>query len=198
MRLQSGILRYEMRIFLPRWNMVSDLVDCRYGFCIHISHCRGDGCMAQCECPYGAVCNVTNGACRCPAGLHGANCENYCPAGTYGFDCKSRCTCSEFAKNCHPVTGACVCRPGFMGSSCNIGKNLKCGIFFFQVLWVCILVCPENTYGMNCSSRCHCGEGEICNPIVGCCVKGKNCPDGKLMPELKFHCSPSQHVFPFS
>lgn len=102
---------------------------------------------------------MSDGTCRCPAGLHGHECAEYCPVNKYGVDCKFQCTCGEFSKSCHPVSGACVCAPGFMGSSCNT-------------------VCPTNTYGIDCKNTCSCDEakGEICNPIVGCCVKGKSCP----------------------
>jgi len=41
-----------------------------------------------------------------------------CPAGSYGQDCESRCHCRNSAE-CHPVTGECICAPGWHGDSCE-------------------------------------------------------------------------------
>ena len=35
----------------------------------------GQGCIQQCLCQNGALCNAVNGACTCTAGYTGVNCE---------------------------------------------------------------------------------------------------------------------------
>jgi len=41
-----------------------------------------------------------------------------CAAGSYGQDCESRCHCRNSAE-CHPVTGECICGPGWHGDACD-------------------------------------------------------------------------------
>ena len=35
----------------------------------------GDGCLQNCTCVNGGVCNFKNGSCDCPAGYAGSHCE---------------------------------------------------------------------------------------------------------------------------
>ncbi|VDP22870.1 unnamed protein product [Soboliphyme baturini] len=159
---------------------------------------RGAGCVNQCNCPYGSQCNVTNGNCRCPAGLHGKNCDSYCPKGRYGHDCALQCSCSMFAKGCHPVTGACLCPPGFIGLQCENGTIPSIAFTFsvirfllillFVIFLICLvccytnvlrLVCPKGSYGEDCSKFCSCADGEVCHPAAGCCIEGRTCPSSK-------------------
>ena len=41
-----------------------------------------------------------------------------CPAGTHGTYCSESCDCLNGAK-CDRVTGACDCKPGFIGNTCE-------------------------------------------------------------------------------
>ena len=52
-----------------------------------------------------------------------------CPPGTYGNNCAHRCECHNSAE-CDPVSGECICAPGWRGSSCQQSKNL--GYWFLQ------------------------------------------------------------------
>ena len=59
-----------------------------------------------------------------------------CPAGTYGQNCESRCHCRNSAE-CHPVTGECICSPGWHGDACDIRQLIHscaytyCTLLFF-------------------------------------------------------------------
>ena len=44
-----------------------------------------------------------------------------CPGERFGKDCKFKCLCKNDAK-CNKVTGACSCRPGFLGDLCDESK----------------------------------------------------------------------------
>lgn len=46
-----------------------------------------------------------------------------CAEGTFGARCEERCSCRRGA-NCHHVTGACLCPPGWRGSRCENGEPL--------------------------------------------------------------------------
>lgn len=63
-------------------------------------------------------------------GRWGANCARVallsslaaCPPGTFGESCSQSCQCAGATQDCHPVTGACVCAPGYHGPSCQLGE----------------------------------------------------------------------------
>lgn len=46
-----------------------------------------------------------------------------CLPGTFGEDCGQICQCAGATQECHPVTGACVCAPGFHGPTCQLGES---------------------------------------------------------------------------
>jgi len=37
---------------------------------------------------------------------------------------------------------------------------------------VCCVVCPESTFGLNCSLKCHCEPDTACNKVNGLCLSG--------------------------
>uniref|UniRef100_A0A663LWL9 Multiple EGF like domains 6 n=1 Tax=Athene cunicularia TaxID=194338 RepID=A0A663LWL9_ATHCN len=47
-----------------------------------------------------------------------------CLPGTFGAGCAHACQCAGATQECHPVTGACVCAPGFHGPSCQLGESV--------------------------------------------------------------------------
>uniref|UniRef100_A0A0M3HL46 Laminin EGF-like domain-containing protein n=1 Tax=Ascaris lumbricoides TaxID=6252 RepID=A0A0M3HL46_ASCLU len=55
-------------------------------------------------------------------------------------------------EKCHPTIGACSCRAGFTGASCDS-------------------ICPLSYYGENCAKKCDCalGTGSQCDPVNGTC-----------------------------
>jgi hypothetical protein len=48
-----------------------------------------------------------------------------CPNGKYGIECFERCPFCLNRGPCHPETGVCErgCAPGYMGKSCDMGKE---------------------------------------------------------------------------
>ena len=48
-----------------------------------------------------------------------------CPEGRFGQDCMEQCLCENGA-HCHPETGKCTCKIGFIGQLCDRGT---CNMF---------------------------------------------------------------------
>ena len=46
-----------------------------------------------------------------------------CPEGRFGQDCMEQCLCENGA-HCHPETGKCTCKIGFIGQLCDRGNML--------------------------------------------------------------------------
>ena len=63
-------------------------------------------------------------------------CFPVCPVGTYGLNCASQCVC-ENGGECDPVTGVCLCMPGFHGYKCQDE-------------------CEDGKYGVQCQEECQC------------------------------------------
>ena len=61
-----------------------------------------------------------------------------CPPGTYGLDCASQCLCQNGGE-CDPVTGECLCMPGYHGNHCEDQ-------------------CDDGRYGVECSEMCQCNN----------------------------------------
>uniref|UniRef100_V9IF37 Multiple epidermal growth factor-like domains protein 10 n=2 Tax=Apis cerana TaxID=7461 RepID=V9IF37_APICE len=51
---------------------------------------------------------------------------------------------------CDHVTGEYICRPGYLGLTCEHP-------------------CPPNRYGLNCANHCHCKNGGECHHVTGVC-----------------------------
>lgn len=49
---------------------------------------------------------------------------------------------------CDHVTGEYVCRPGYLGLTCEHP-------------------CPPDRYGLNCANHCHCKNGGECHHVTG-------------------------------
>lgn len=64
--------------------------------------------------------------CICLHGYHGDNCSASCDLGWYGYQCNQQCQCENNA-TCDPVSGSCICPPGFTGKLCQYSK--LCQVF---------------------------------------------------------------------
>ena len=51
---------------------------------------------------------------------------------------------------CHPKTGSCICKAGYMGDDCK-------------------MVCPEGLFGVGCAEKCSCNSYMICDRVTGQC-----------------------------
>ncbi|TNN35292.1 Multiple epidermal growth factor-like domains protein 10 [Liparis tanakae] len=87
-----------------------------------------------------------------------------CPPGFYGDRCAEVCRCQNGA-GCDHVGGACSCRTGFIGLSCE-------------------LKCPAGTFGYGCQQLCECMNNGTCDYVTGTCYcstgyKGIRCDQGE-------------------
>uniref|UniRef100_A0A0M3IXR6 EGF-like domain-containing protein n=1 Tax=Ascaris lumbricoides TaxID=6252 RepID=A0A0M3IXR6_ASCLU len=133
-------------------------------------HCfRCHPTIGACSCRAG----FTGASCDsiCPLSYYGENCAKKCDCalGT-GSQCDPVTSCADmslwrqttttffdvlptyFTCRCHPTIGACSCRAGFTGASCDS-------------------ICPLSYYGENCAKKCDCalGTGSQCDPVNGTC-----------------------------
>uniref|UniRef100_A0A8B9MBH2 EGF-like domain-containing protein n=1 Tax=Accipiter nisus TaxID=211598 RepID=A0A8B9MBH2_9AVES len=92
-----------------------------------------------------------------------------CLPGTFGEDCGQICQCAGATQECHPVTGACVCAPGFHGPTCQ-------------------LECSPGWYGRNCEMPCKCKNGGLCDTTTGMC----HCPAGYIGADCSIGECPGQ------
>ncbi|KAL4219782.1 hypothetical protein ACF0H5_020194 [Mactra antiquata] len=157
-------------------------------------------------------CSNTDGsyACSCETGYYLRNdlttCTE-CEAGTYGDECKKNCTCiDDNTALCNPVTGDCICKPGWEGLQCNKDENecqdtsicpqnstcrntegsyhCNCDIGYFKLHSGLCSVCDNRHYGKHCLRDCSCvlTRTNSCNHINGNCVcmegwTGETCSD---------------------
>ena len=83
------------------------------------------------------VCDKNTGACLCNPNVGGADCgqckegfTNFpyctkCAAGYYGYPACNKCSCTDSgvtAQYCDPRTGACLCKEGVAGKTCDVCK----------------------------------------------------------------------------
>lgn len=110
----------------------------------------GDNCNSICTCQNGGTCEHVTGACICPPGVKGDQCEDGCPPGFFGQDCDKACPRNCPSGYCDRIFGFCECLPGYFGPACN-------------------LPCPDFTFGANCNQQCDCYVANTakCNPKVG-------------------------------
>ncbi|VDO79594.1 unnamed protein product, partial [Onchocerca flexuosa] len=96
-------------------------------------------------------------------GWRGPQCNLPCWAGHGNADCKP-CNCKNDA-GCDPLTGECICTPGWTGKSCE-------------------KPCSKNFYGINCSQECQCKNGAVCDPVNGECI----CAEGWIGSDCSVSC----------
>uniref|UniRef100_A0A672F831 Laminin, beta 3 n=1 Tax=Salarias fasciatus TaxID=181472 RepID=A0A672F831_SALFA len=91
---------------------------------------RPDACI-RCVCSAegslnGGRCDDVTGSCTCKAKVEGPRCDR-CKRGHYGLSTSnllgcSKCSCSlsgSLTDACDPLTGQCLCRPHFLGRTCD-------------------------------------------------------------------------------
>lgn len=113
-------------------------------FLLLISVSCKDPCLSV-GCLNGGVCN--NGACICPDGFSGENCEEKGPC--VGISCLNGGICND---------GVCLCPNGFSGEQCEIADSclvINCLNGGNCIEGTCI--CPDGFSGENC---------EIVDPVI--------------------------------
>lgn len=119
-----------------------------------------------------------------------------CTPGYFGRDCQERC--SGHCKNnesCDHVIGVCPggCQDGYMDEYCNsckkpttIFKNIICALnvysyviiklrIFTQCIFLLIIACKAEHYGINCTFHCSSKCNGTCNHLNGSC---EDCEEG--------------------
>ncbi|XP_069043466.1 angiopoietin-1 receptor isoform X2 [Lepisosteus oculatus] len=137
-----------------------------------------------------------------------------CEAQKWGPDCQHACPKCQNRGVCHDTTGECICPPGFMGKTCEIGcgagrfgrtckemcKDGSCKSLVFCLRdpygcscatgWrglTCNEACPEGYYGADCQMKCECGSQGNCDRFRGCVCKdrhGTHCEREDAVPEV--------------
>uniref|UniRef100_A0A8C2BWC6 Multiple EGF-like-domains 10 n=1 Tax=Cyprinus carpio TaxID=7962 RepID=A0A8C2BWC6_CYPCA len=126
----------------------------------------GKNCSQECQCHNGGSCSPSTGQCVCSPGYTGESCEErVCPEGLYGLKCDRKCPCHAsntltaaaavngvcVSLSCHPMSGECLCSPGWSGLYCNE-------------------TCAPGLYGEACQQICRCQNGADCHSVSGECV----------------------------
>lgn len=99
----------------------------------------GINCANACNCPPKQSCHPATGACSCPLGLMGDQCDESknlendffgfkifglgCPPDRYGPMCSRECLCKN-GGSCNPNDGSCSCAAGFYGAACTESMRL--------------------------------------------------------------------------
>ncbi|XP_072173172.1 angiopoietin-1 receptor-like [Diadema setosum] len=134
----------------------------------------GVGCTNECPaCMNQGVCDDVTGECLCPPGFKGETCETACGPNRFGSDCEFECTGSScrYMQFCLGDPFGCSCATGYAGLACD-------------------QECPAGHFGAGCLQTCHCQNGGLCDPYVGCQCVGdwtgptceiKTCPDGQTI-----------------
>lgn len=134
-------------------------------------------------------CHPMHGECSCQPGWAGLHCNESCPQDTHGPGCQEHCLCLHGGV-CLADSGLCRCAPGYTVRLCpTAGKELSrwapsspsfCASCFQGPH--CANLCPPNTYGINCSSRCSCENAIACSPVDGTCIckEGNGLGRGRL------------------
>lgn len=128
-----------------------------------------------------------------PFSHQGSTCSEPCSAGLWGRHCNQ--TCFKHCPNsdtCLRETGACICRPGFLGETCQNSKhsclqpdiNEQLPQALVHYLPHYLPECRPGTYGEQCSMPCpSCGLSYRCHHVTGKCDclpghTGPNCDQG--------------------
>ncbi|XP_037562741.1 tenascin [Dermacentor silvarum] len=119
-------------------------------------------------CGLHVFCKPDPMSCSCAPGFKGPQCNQECEAGHYGADCLQRCHCAVEG-DCDSITGECPkgCSAGWTGESCHIQGDSP--TTSTKSVPTQKPSCPPGWFGKACSHRCHCADGEACDPSSGEC-----------------------------
>ncbi len=124
---------------------------------VYLQSCKKTDNCEGIQCQNGGICS--NGACYCPSGFGGDNCE--INLSCQGVNCQNGGTC---------VNGTCSCPTGFGGDNCEI--NLSCQFIECQNGGSCtdgVCDCPAGFGGDNCETFLTC---EVLSPL---CPTNSSC-----------------------
>lgn len=126
-------------------------------------------------------CHPMSGECSCQPGWAGLHCNESCPRDTHGPGCREHCLCLHGGL-CQPDSGLCRCAPGYTVRRALRLDPGEAGAGGAEEPPLtsppsrrlqgphCASLCPPDTYGANCSSRCSCENALACSPIDGACI----------------------------
>ena len=150
-----------------KWRMENITRTVNRKHCCSGYHQEEDTCQPTCSgggCVHG-TCTQPE-VCSCKAGFSGSRCEKVgCPRGTWGPDCGNVCLC-QHGGWCDPVTGGCVCGPGYLGDACQD-------------------TCASGSWGEDCQNQCECDKGQLCHHVTGQCSP---CASGQYGDMCKHVC----------
>ncbi|XP_023334131.1 protein draper isoform X2 [Eurytemora carolleeae] len=157
---------------------------CCPGYIGQVGNCTP---VCSTPCVHGAC--VSSETCDCEAGYSGGSCQEIgCPPNKWGKGCQMNCKCTAPGSSCDPLSGLCICPPGFQGPNCldkcspgsyGLGctgkNNCSTGYSTHYITGEC-LPCPSGSYGSNCSSSCSCSQNgtALCSHIEGTCYCSAN------------------------
>ncbi|CAL1534931.1 unnamed protein product, partial [Lymnaea stagnalis] len=203
---------YGRNCAIPCTCITNNTADCNdvAGTCSCKTGWKGTNCevdINECEvntsfCPdLNSTCFNQNGSaqCRCKNGYGRLTADGLCQACNathFGQECALTCNCSAAnTLDCNDTTGACNCKPGWEGPSCDqdIGEcsnnasycsglhevchNLNgsaeciCADGFERNATTC-QACNATHYGQNCANTCTCvsANTQDCNDTNGACI----------------------------
>lgn len=112
------------------------------------------------------------------------NCDDVfseCPPGTHGQDCGQTCNCKD-KTDCHPVTGDCICSPGWHGPGCDMSKSAQWQIF-------CSLTCtiefPHHFIWLKTVTGSLCCFDATDTWICVCCITFQNATTTHTAPDVE-------------
>lgn len=105
-------------------------------------HMFGENCESTCECEKNTTksCHPFTGKCDCNAGWSSNLCNRPCPFLTWGENCQNECNCN--GAQCNPISGECVCAPGYQGMFIQFKENkLQKSLWFsIDLIYFCLII----------------------------------------------------------
>ena len=142
------------------------------------------------------TCGVSDGYCftGCEEGFWGGSCDKQCTClgdepcrgsdgycfigckdGLWGGSCSQRCNCRN-DDPCRVLDGYCYtgCKNGFWGDTCDKQCNCVDDEPFRVSDGYCFSGCKDGLWGRSCDEQCDCLNGDFCDRLTGCPVRGES------------------------